>query len=166
MKVLNIQTADEEIFKVDMDVARQSVTIRTMLDNLGIEEDNDSEDTIPILKDEVTGAVFEKCLVWMEKNRGKPDYADDDVDGLKLLDWEKDFVDMPVPEMFAILIAGDFLEIKGLINLMCKALALQIQENSVEKIREIFEVEDPKWTPEELSSLKEENAWAYEQAKK
>ena len=72
MKVLNIQTADEDIFKVDLDVARQSVTIRTMLDNLGIEEDNDSEDTIPILKDEVTWAVFEKCLVWMEKNRGKP----------------------------------------------------------------------------------------------
>ena len=166
MKVLNIQTADEEIFKVDIDVARQSITIRTMLDNLGIEEGSDSEDTIPILKDEVTGAIFEKCLVWMEKNRGKPDYADDDVDGLKLLDWEKAFVDMPVPEMLAILIAGDFLEIKGLINLMCKAVALQIEGNSVEKIREIFEIEDPKWTPEELSALKEENAWAYEQAKK
>ena len=47
MKSLSIKTSDDQTFKLDWDVARQSQTIRTMLDDLGIEEDGDSEDTIP-----------------------------------------------------------------------------------------------------------------------
>ena len=58
------------------------------------------------------------------------------------------------------LIAGNFLEIKGLVKLMVKAVALQIQGKPVEEIRKTFQIEDPKWSPEELAKLKEENAWA------
>ena len=122
------------------------------------------------------GEVFKKALVWMEKNRGKPIVQkDDDEDELKpkepvnweqLDDWEKKFVDMPVSEMFPLLITANFLEIPGLLNLMCKAVALQIQGKSVEEIRTIFNIDDPKWSPEELQKLKEENAWAYEQKSK
>ena len=72
---------------------------------------------------------------------------------------------MPVSEMFPLLITGNFLEIKGLLRLMVKAVALQIQGRSVEEIRKTFDIEDPKWTPEELQKLKEENAWAYETKK-
>ena len=63
------------------------------------------------------------------------------------------------------LIAGNFLEIKGLVKLMVKAVALQIQGKPVEEIRETFQIEDPKWSPEELQKLKDENAWAYETKK-
>ena len=67
MKVLNIKTADSQHFKVEIDVLQQSQTFRTMLDDLKIGEVEDTE--IPI--SEVTGEVFKKALVWMEKNRGK-----------------------------------------------------------------------------------------------
>ena len=72
---------------------------------------------------------------------------------------------MKVPDMFPILIAANFLEIKGLIDLMCKAIALQIQDKEVEEIRKNFGVEDPKWTQEELTKIEEENAWAYDTKK-
>ena len=166
MKSLNIKTSDDQTFKVDWDVARQSQTIRTMLDDLGIEEDGDSEDTIPLPNDEVTGPVFKKALEWCEKNRSKPDFKSDDDDGSdELNDFEKDYIKMSVPEMFPLLITANFLEIKGLINLMVKAVALQIKQKNVEQIREAFGIEDPKWTEEELQKLKEENAWAYETKK-
>ena len=48
---------------------------------------------------------------------------------------------------------------------MCKAIALQIQDKEVEEIRKNFGVEDPKWTPEELAKIEEENAWAYDTKK-
>ena len=67
--------------------------------------------------------------------------------------------------MFPLLITGNFLEIKGLLRLMVKAVALEIQGRSVEEIRKTFDIEDPKWSPEELQKLKEENAWAYETKK-
>ena len=68
---LYIKTSDDHIFKVDLEIAVQSQTIRTMLDDLGIEEDGDSEDTIPIPNEEVTGPLFNKALevgmVWKEQ---------------------------------------------------------------------------------------------------
>ena len=175
MKVLNITTADKATFKAEWDIALQSVTFKNMLADLGIEQESNTDDTIPITNDEVTGENFKKALVWMEKNRGKPIVQkDEDEDELKpkepvnwnqLDDWEKKYVDMPVSEMFPLLITANFLEIPGLLNLMCKAVALQIQGKSVEEIRTTFNVEDPKWSPEELQKLKEENAWAYETKK-
>ena len=58
MKTLNVTTPDGETFKLDWEVAKQSQTIRTMLDDLGIEEDSNSDDTIPLTNEEVTGPVF------------------------------------------------------------------------------------------------------------
>ena len=64
--------------------------------------------------------------------------------------------------MFLLLNVGNFLEIKGLIDMNGKAVALQIQDNNVQKIREKFNLADPNWSAEELQKLKDENAWAYE----
>ena len=175
MTPLTIKTADGTSFEVDFDVARQSQTIRTMLDDINIDESSDGEKLLPLTNEEVTGPVFKTALVWMTENRGKPEpKEDEDEDELKtkphvnwdqLNDWEKKYVDMPVDDMFPLLITGNFLEIKGLIKLMVKAVALQIQGKTVEEIRETFKIEDPCWTPEELQKLKEENAWAYETKK-
>ena len=86
MKSLNIKTSDDQTFKVDWEVARQSQTIRTMLDDLGIDEDTDSEDTIPLPNEEITGPVFQKALEWCKKNRGKPDYNPEEDGKINLLD--------------------------------------------------------------------------------
>ena len=175
MNLLTIKTADGHSFKVEFDVARKSQTIRTMLDDLNIEENGTGEKLLPLTNEEVTGPVFKTALVWMEENRDKPEpKEDEEEDELKpkeyvnwdqLNEWEKNYVKMPVDDMFPLLITGNFLEIKGLVNLMVKAVALQIQGKSVEEIRETFKIADPKWTPEELQKLKEENAWAYETKK-
>ena len=175
MNPLTIKTADGHSFKVEFDVARKSQTIRTMLDDLNIEENGTGEKILPLTNEEVTGPVFKTALVWMEENRGKPEpKEEEDEDELKpkeyvnwdqLNEWEKNYIKMPVDDMFPLLITGNFLEIKGLVNLMVKAVALQIQGKSVEEIRKTFKIADPKWTPEELQKLKEENAWAYETKK-
>ena len=49
----------------------KSQTIRTMIEDLRIEEDGIEDHDIPISNEEVTGEVFKKALAWMEKNRGK-----------------------------------------------------------------------------------------------
>ena len=67
---------------------------------------------------------------------------------------------MPVNEIFPMLITCNFLEIKGLLQLLIKAVALKLQEDSVEKIRKDFNVPDPNWTKEDLKRIEEENAWA------
>ena len=153
-------------------MAKQSVIIRTMLADLNIDEDSNNEDLVPLTNKEVTRDAFAKSLVCMEHNREKPDFQKDSngdeskpkeiVSWSQLDDWEKKYVDIPISEMFPLLIVGNFLEIKGLIDLICKVVALQIQDNNVQEIREKFNVADPNWSAEELQKLKDENAWAYE----
>ena len=80
----------------------------------------------------------------MGRNQGKPDFKKDSngdeskpkeiASWSQLDDWEKKYIDIPVSEMFALLIGSNFLEIKGLIDLICKAAALQIQDDYV-KVR-------------------------------
>ena len=106
MKVLNVRTVDSQLFKVDIDVLRQSQVLRTMLKNLSIGE-NTEDSEIPICNKEVSGEVFKKALIWMEKNRGRPDPKLNDKDAKwPMSEWEKNFINMPVSEMFPLLIAG------------------------------------------------------------
>jgi hypothetical protein len=46
MPIIKLQSSDGEIFPVDVDIARQSVTIKTMLDDLGMDEDE--EEVVPL----------------------------------------------------------------------------------------------------------------------
>ena len=43
MATIRLQSSDGETCKVDLDVAKESVTIKTMLEDLGIEGDQDEE---------------------------------------------------------------------------------------------------------------------------
>ena len=181
-KTLIIITADKETFNVELEVARQSQTIRNMLDDLNITEAQigsaGSENTLPLTNEEITGPLFKKALIWMEKNRGKPDFQPDDDTNLSnelkalkdeavvywglLNQWEKLYVsDMlaDVDDMLRLLIVANFLEIKGLVDLMTTAIALQIQGRTEEEIREAFHVKDPKYTKKELAKINEENPW-------
>ena len=157
---------------MELGVARQSISIQTMLEALNIDEDSNKEDLVPLINKEVTKDAFAKSLVGMEHNQGKPEFQKDSngdeskpkeiVSWSQLDNWEKKYIDIPVSKMIPLLIVGNFLEIKGLINLNCKAVALQIHDNNVQEIREKFNVADPNWSAEELQKLKDENAWAYE----
>ena len=42
MPTIRLQSSDGEVFPVDVDIARQSVTIKTMLEDLGM-DDGDEE---------------------------------------------------------------------------------------------------------------------------
>ena len=148
MKLINIKTSDSEIIEVEWVAAQQSQIIRKILDDdISIEEN-----IIPISNEKVTGPVFKKALVWMENNRGYPDFKEDIDDKLlkkkkwnQLNEWENQYIEMPVDEMIPILVCGDYLEIEGLVKLMIKAIALQIDaKRSEEEIRKTYKIEDPK----------------------
>ena len=178
MKSLTIKTLDGGDFKLDWEVIQKSQTIKTMVEDLGIDQDSMGEDTIPLSNEEVTSEVFEKVLEWLEHDRGNAipiDVDDDDEDDLfkehtpiaiEHLDaWQQKYIDIPVPKMFPLLICANFLEIRGLLDLMAKAVALQMQGKTVEEMRKNLDLPDPNWTEEELQKLREESAWAYDTKK-
>ena len=63
MPNIKLQSSDGEVFVVPVEVARQSVTIKTMLDDLGMEEDDDDE-IVPLPN--VNAAILKK-VCWLNK---------------------------------------------------------------------------------------------------
>ena len=58
MPIIKLQSSDGEIFPVEVDIARQSVTIKTMLDDLGMDEDE--EEVVPLPN--VNAGILKKVL--------------------------------------------------------------------------------------------------------
>ena len=62
MPTIKLQSSDGEVFPVDVDIARQSVTIRTMLEDLGMEEEEDEAVPLP----NVNAAILKKVKNFTE----------------------------------------------------------------------------------------------------
>ncbi len=56
MPSIKLQSSDGEVFSVDVEIAKQSVTIKTMLEDLGMDEDD--EEVVPLPN--VNAAILKK----------------------------------------------------------------------------------------------------------
>lgn len=60
MPNIKLQSLDGEVFEVDVEIAKQSVTIKTMLEDLGVDEDEDEAIPLP----NVNAAILKKVIQW------------------------------------------------------------------------------------------------------
>ena len=76
MAIIKLKSSDNEVFEVDDSIARMSVTLKTMLDDLGVQE-NDS-DPVPIQN--VPAAILKLVIKWAEhhKDDPAPNYENED----------------------------------------------------------------------------------------
>ena len=70
MPSIQLQSSDAENFKVDVKVASKSITIKTMLEDLGLEEDNAE---IPVPLPNVDGKTLKKVIEWCTKHKDDND---------------------------------------------------------------------------------------------
>ena len=74
--IIKLRAKDGKIFKVSQDIIKQMVTIQTMLDCPGVEDNNDDDEPIPIFA--VNGEVLDKLVKWtkyhIENNDNSAEY--------------------------------------------------------------------------------------------
>ena len=58
MPSIKLQSSDGEIFPVDVEIAKQAVTIRTMLEDLGMDDNEDEDEVVPLPN--VNAAILKK----------------------------------------------------------------------------------------------------------
>ena len=158
MPTIKLRSADAEVFEVDVDVARMSATLRTMMDDLGLQQEEDEE--IPIQN--VNSSILRKVIQWATYHKQDPPVSDDDENQEKRSDdissWDADFLKVDQGTLFEIILAANYLDMKGLLDVSCKQVANMIRGKTAEDIRKTFNIKND-FTPSEEDQIKRENEW-------
>lgn len=92
MPNIKLQSSDGEVFDVDVEIAKCSVTIKTMLEDLGM--DDDEEEVVPLPN--VNSAILRKVIQWATYHKDDPPPPEDDENKEKRTDdissWDADFL--------------------------------------------------------------------------
>ena len=103
MPIIKLQSSDGETFPVDVDIARQSVTIRKMLEDLGIMEGGEDDDVVldeVVALPNVTAAILKRVIQWCTYHEDDPSPSDNDEAREKTTEdissWDSDFLKVRV----------------------------------------------------------------------
>ncbi|RMX40460.1 hypothetical protein pdam_00009444, partial [Pocillopora damicornis] len=128
MPNIRLQSSDGEIFEVDVEIAKASVTIKTMLEDLGMDEDDDEPVPLP----NVNAAILKKVIQWATHHKDDPPPPDDDENKEKRTDdidpWDQEFLKVDQGTLFELILAANYLDIKGLLDVTCKTVANMIKD--------------------------------------
>ncbi|CAD7679092.1 unnamed protein product [Nyctereutes procyonoides] len=133
MPSIKLQSSDGEIFEVDIEIAKPSVTIKIMLEDL---EMNDEGDDDPVPLPNVNAAILKKG-------------ADD------IPVWDQEFLKVDQGTLFELILAANYLDIKGLLDVTCKTVANMIKGKTPEEIRKNFNIKND-FTEEEEAQVHKE----------
>ncbi|OMO85855.1 SKP1 component [Corchorus capsularis] len=152
-KKIILKSSDGETFEVDEAVAMESETIKNM-----IEDDcADSEIPLPNVNSKTLSKVLEYCKKHVAGDKGTEKKAAED----DMKTWDTNFVQVDQNTLYDLILAANYLNIKGLLDLICQTIADMIKRNSVEDIRKTFNIIND-FSAEEEAKLRQENQWAFE----
>uniref|UniRef100_A0A2K5XYB7 S-phase kinase-associated protein 1 n=1 Tax=Mandrillus leucophaeus TaxID=9568 RepID=A0A2K5XYB7_MANLE len=132
MPSIKLQSSDGEIFEVDVEIAKQSVTIKTMLEDLGMDDEAD-DDPVPLPN--VNAAILKKVIQWYD-----------------IPVWDQEFLKVDQGTLFELILAANYLNIKGLLDVTCKTVANMIKRKTPEEIRKTFNIKNDFTEEEEAQS--------------
>uniref|UniRef100_A0A7E4ZWD4 Skp1-related protein n=1 Tax=Panagrellus redivivus TaxID=6233 RepID=A0A7E4ZWD4_PANRE len=162
MQQIKLVSSDGEIFDVDRDVIRLSTTLNTMFQDLGIDSGDNPLAADPIPISNVTGAILRKVLQWCAYHRNDVPPTDENDPREKRTDdipsWDVEFLKIDQGMLFELILAANYLDIKGLLDVTCKTVANMIKGKTPEEIRRTFNIKND-FTPEEEEQIRRENAW-------
>nr|CDS33361.2 S phase kinase associated protein 1 [Hymenolepis microstoma] len=154
---VRLTTCDDGVFEVDASVIRQAVMIRDILDDVGPDAAEDDE---PIPLQFVNSAIFKKVIQWCQYHKDDAPQQDDDENKERRTDdissWDQEFLRVDQGTLFELILAANYLDIKGLLDTCCKSVANMIKGKTPEEIRKTFNIKSD-FTPQEEEQVRKEN---------
>ncbi|KAI9092688.1 S-phase kinase-associated protein 1A-like protein [Phlyctochytrium arcticum] len=156
-----LQASDNKQFTVDRAVAERSMLLKNMLEDVG-------EGSEPVPLANVTSSILSKVIEYCQHHKDDPiPTADEEKESYEparrkaddIEEWDATFIQMGNEELFEIILAANYLDIKPLLDLGCKTVANMLKGKTPEQIRELFNIEND-FTPEEEEQIRRENEWA------
>ncbi|PRP85976.1 S-phase kinase-associated protein 1 [Planoprotostelium fungivorum] len=158
---ISVTTSDDQTIQLSRKHAQMSQTINSMLeDSVGADQE-----AIPLPN--VSSEVLKKVIDWCTHHENDPA----PVEKVKKLnkkreykaknstisdEWDKNFVNAELRVIVDILLAANYLDVKGLFELMCKHIANELKGKTPDQIRERFGIQDD-LTEEDKAAMRK--AW-------
>lgn len=162
MPNIHLQSCDGITFAMDVEIAKQSSTLKILMEDIG--PDEIEEEVIPM--PDIYASTLKQVIQWCTFHKNDHTLPVEDVEFKeKRTDdhssWDANFLKIDQGTLFELILAANYLEIAGLMELTCKSVAHMMKGKSPEEIRTIFKIEND-FTPEELAQVHKENEWAEE----
>lgn len=107
---------------------------------------------LPNVSGDILAKVIEYCK-WHYENPTPKTEENRDVRSLEdIAAWDKEFLKVETKTIFALILAANYLDIKPLLDLTCKTIALMIKNKTPDEVRKEFNIKDD-WTPEQKAQV-------------
>eukprot|EP00047_Mylnosiga_fluctuans_P001634 m.221221 g.221221 ORF g.221221 m.221221 type:complete len:163 (-) comp10541_c0_seq1:134-622(-) len=159
-KSIKLRSSDDRIFEVEEGVAKMSVTIKNMLEDLG----DDPDTPIPIPN--VSGTILSKVIDYCKAHKDDLPLSEEQQQAERFADItgpDAEFVKVDQAALFEMILAANFLDIKPMLDLTCKSVACMIKGKTPEEIRQLFNIKND-FTPQEEEQVRRENQWCEEKS--
>nr|AKQ53346.1 SKP1-like protein [Nicotiana benthamiana] len=141
-KMLILKSSDGDEFQLEENAAVQSITIKNMVE--------DDYTLIPLPN--VDTKNLTKITEYLKM------HADEKTESNKeeIEKFDKEFVNATFQDLFELVLAANYLDIKSLMDLLCQAIADRIKNKSYKAVRKIFNITND-YTPEEEEEVRKEH---------
>jgi S-phase kinase-associated protein 1 len=129
-KKINLISSDGEVFEVNYDVAVMSKTLKDAI------ETNSAGDTNSISLSLVKSEMLTKVIEYCKK------HSSTQMQDVDHIDWDAKFVEVDRATLFGLVLCANYLNIKGLLDLVCGKVADTIKGMSPSEIRRFFDIEE------------------------
>ncbi|CAN4126602.1 unnamed protein product [Withania somnifera] len=154
-KMVTLRSNDDDEFEVEEAAVIQSEMIKNMI------EDGCATSVIPLPI--IDSKTLTKVIEYLNKHITKDEKEDPveigEEDDLKELD--EQFLNMNLEELFDVIMAANYLNIHGLMELCCQSAADRLKNKSVRAVREMLKITND-LTEEEEQEIINDAPWAFE----
>lgn len=132
--------------EIPLEYTQNSGTIQNVINDTGAE-------SIPL--PEVDGDTLRKVVEFLIHFGENPVSAEERIESVP---WYIEYTKIGQSQLFSLILAANYLDIKPLLDLTCKTVANMIKGKTPEEIRAVFGIKND-FTPEEEAQVKKENEW-------
>ena len=160
--VCTLESSDGQSFKVTVGVAKLNLTLLNLLEDSGIDA--------PIPLPNVSGSILAKVIEYSKYHYEHPTIQPVAAPSSgvpqqqearrtdNLISWDIDFCKVDQQTLFELILAANYLDNKGLLDVVCKTVANLVKGKTPDEIRKTFRI-DNDFTPEEEAQIRKENEW-------
>jgi S-phase kinase-associated protein 1 len=154
---VRVITAEGKEWRVFQNVLQMNETLKQLIEDAGVEN--------PIPLPNITGPIFADLIAYCSYHAANPAVVDEEKDVLpfekEMCPFDAEFIKVPNETIFARIKAANYLDNQPLLELCCRALALQMKGKTSAQVRAHFNIKND-YTPEEEEKIMAENTWLRE----